>query len=118
MESEAGDVIEDACWLRRDKTVHINMAELDAMVRGVNLALAWGMRKVHLKTDSATVHRWVEDALTGRTRLRTKAQGEMLIRRRVDLIRQLRDEMGICLSVQFVTSAQNCADKLTRVPNE
>ena len=118
MESEAGDVIEDACWLRRDKTVHINMAELDAMVRGVNLALAWGMRKVHLKTDSATVHRWVEDALTGRTRLRTKAQGEMLIRRRVDLIRQLRDEMGICLSVQLVTSAQNCADKLTRVPNE
>ena len=89
------------------------MAELDAAVRGVNLAIAWGMKRVTLETDSATVHRWVEDTLTGRTRLRTKAQGEMLIRRRVDLIRQLGDQMGIQISVELVPSSQNRADKLT-----
>ena len=122
IESTDGNVLEDGCWprcwLRREDTTHINMAELDAMVRGVNLAIAWNMTKIHLKTDSATVHRWVEDALTGRTRLRTKAQGEMLIRRRVDLIRQLKDEMGLDLTAQLVPSAQNHADKLTRVPSD
>ena len=118
MESEDGNVIEDACWLRREDTAHINMAELDAVVRGLNIAIAWGMTTVHLKTDSATVHRWVEDALTDRTRLRTKAQGEMLIRRRIDLIRQMKDEIGIRLSVQLVSSSQNRADVLTRVPSD
>lgn len=118
LESAAGDVIEDACWLRRDDSTHINMAELDAAVRGVNLAIAWGMRNIELKTDSATVHRWVSDALSGRARLRTKAHGEMLIRRRVDVIKQLVAELGISITVSLVRSAQNRADILTRVPSE
>ena len=87
-------------------------------MRGINLAIAWGMKTVHLKTDSATVHKWVEDALSGRTRLNTKARGEMLIRRRIDLIRQLEDEIGLCLSVQLVPSAQNRVDILTRIPSD
>ena len=41
-----------------------------------------------------------------------------MIRRRVDLIRQLKDEMGLDLTVQLVPSAQNHADKLTRVPSD
>ena len=118
LESEGGDVIEDACWLRRDEATHINMAELDAAVRGINLALAWDMKTIELKTDSATVHRWVSDALSGRARLRTKAHGEMLIRRRVDVIRQLVAELGVTLSVSLVRSSQNRSDTLTRVPSE
>ena len=39
----------------------------------------------------------------------------MLIRHRIDLLRQLKDEQGICLSIQPVSSAQNHAAKLTRV---
>ncbi|KAF0293700.1 Intracisternal A-particle Pol-related polyprotein [Amphibalanus amphitrite] len=117
LESEGGDVIEDACWLRRDEATHINMAELDAAVRGINLALAWDMKTIELKTDSATVHRWVSDALSGRARLRTKAHGEMLIRRRVDVIRQLVAELGISLTVSLVRSSQNRSDTLTRVPS-
>ena len=113
-----GDVIEDACWLRTDESAHINMAELDAAIRGVNSAVAWGMRDIELRTDSATVHRWVDDALTGRARLRTKAHGEMLIRRRVDIIRQLASELSLDLSVVLVRSTENRADVLTRVPRE
>lgn len=111
-----GGAIEDACWLRKDESAHINMAELDAIIRGVNLAVAWNMRVIELRTDSATVHRWVDDALTGRARLRTKAHGEMLIRRRVDTIRQLVAELNLSLSVMLVRSADNRADPLTRVP--
>ena len=111
-----GSAIEDACWLRKDESAHISMAELDAAIRGVNLAVAWNMRMIELRMDLATVHRWVDDALTGRARLRTKAHGEMLIRRRVDTIRQLAAELGLSLSVVLVRSADNRADALTRVP--
>ncbi|XP_045108000.1 uncharacterized protein LOC123502800 [Portunus trituberculatus] len=113
-----GAAIEDACWIRRDESSHINMAELDAAVRGVNLAIAWGMRTIDLRTDSATVYRWIDDALSGRARLRTKAHGEMLIRRRVDVIRQLVTELELVMSVTLVRSSENRADALTRVPGE
>ncbi|KAF0295372.1 hypothetical protein FJT64_000618 [Amphibalanus amphitrite] len=86
LESADGDVIEDACWLRHNEATHINMAELDAANRGVNLAVAWGARTIDLRTDSATVHRWLDDAISGRARLRTKAHGELMIRRRVGII--------------------------------
>ena len=118
LETPEGHVIEDGSWLRKDEATHINMAELDAALRGVNLAIAWGMRVVELKTDSATVHRWVNDALSGRTRLRTKAHGEMLIRRRVDIIKQLAAEFELHLTVSLVRSADNKADCLSRVPAE
>ena len=42
---EIGEVVaEDAAWLRKkDNHGHINIAELEAVVRGVNLALKWGL---------------------------------------------------------------------------
>ncbi|KAF0298189.1 hypothetical protein FJT64_004439 [Amphibalanus amphitrite] len=33
------------------------------------------MKSIALQTDSATVHKWMSDALSGRARLRTKAHG-------------------------------------------
>ncbi|KRZ83029.1 hypothetical protein T08_13209 [Trichinella sp. T8] len=77
-----GSIVEDAAWLRPDDAQHINMAELDAVIKGLNLAISWQMRRIRLMTDSATVHRWVMDGLSGKARLKTKASGEMLIRRR------------------------------------
>ena len=114
------EVIEDAAWLRTDtdSDMHINLSELDAAVNGVNMALAWGFKKLDLRTDSATVHRWLTDALSGRARLRTKAQSEMLIRRRVAVFRQLVAEYGLTVTVKLVPSAVNRADELTRVPGE
>ena len=53
-----GAIIEDASWLRpvhADK--HINLAELDAVLRGINLALHWKASVIYLRTDSACVHR-------------------------------------------------------------
>ena len=36
-----GNVIEDGSWLRDADTVHINMEELNAIIKGLNMALAW-----------------------------------------------------------------------------
>ena len=116
--SPEGCPIEDACWLRRDESSHINIAELDAAIRGINLAVAWGMKSLDLRTDSVNVHRWISDALTGRARLRTKAQSELLIRRRVGVVKQIVDELSLAVSVTLVRSCENRADSLTRVPKD
>lgn len=70
------DVDEDACWLRPEKNVqHINVAELDAVVRGVNIPLRCKAKKLHLFTDTDT--------------LSTKASSEILIRRRLSNLEKL-----------------------------
>ena len=75
-----GAVVEDACWLQPAKdSQHINLAELDAIIKGVNLAILWKMTVLHLFTDSACVHKWISDTLTGKARVRTKVASEMLI---------------------------------------
>ena len=46
-------VWEDACWLwPEDNAQHINLAELDAVLKGINLALNWQGKVLHVKTDS------------------------------------------------------------------
>ena len=92
------------------------MAELDAMIKGVNMALEWQMKILHLRTDSLTVFHWISDALSGKARLRNKASSEMLIRRRVGTFKALLDEYGLTVDVKFVRSENNRADVLTRVP--
>lgn len=111
-----GEVIEDACWLRRDECTHINLAELDAVVKGLNLALSWKMKNIALVTDSQTVFHWLNDMLSGKARLKTKAASEMLIRRRLEIVRTIIQEYGLCIKVKFVSSLENRADCLTRVP--
>ena len=112
-----GAVVEDACWLRPAKdSQHINLAELDAIIKGVNLAILWKTTTLHLFTDSACVHKWISDTLTGKARVRTKAASEMLIRRRLDTIIKLVKEYALSMNVSSVKSRQNKADRLTRVP--
>ena len=55
-----GDIVEDASWLRKQNdSQHINMSELDAAIKGINMTMKWGRRKMTLFTDSATVNGWL-----------------------------------------------------------
>ena len=112
-----GAAIEDACWLRpTNDAAHVNLAELDAVMKGVNLALQWKVRKLHIHTDSLCVYHWISDTLTGKARVCTKAASEMLIRRRLETIRKLVMEYNLSVDVVLVTSNCNLTDRLTRVP--
>ena len=71
-----GAIIEDTSWLRKGEANSINMAELDVVAEGLNLAIAWGMKRIEIVTDSAIVHQWISYGLTGRRRLKTKAAGK------------------------------------------
>ena len=95
---------------------HINLAELDAVMKGINLALQWKVRKLHIHTDSLCVYHWISDTLTGKAMVRTKAASEMLIRRRLETIRKLVTEYNVSVDAVLVTSNCNLADRLTRVP--
>ena len=106
-----GAIIEDVCWLCPEKdSQHINLVELDAIIKGINLAILWKTTTVHLFTDSACVYKWISDTLTAKARVKTKAASEMLIRQRLDMIIKLVKEYALSMNVFFVKSSQNKAD--------
>ena len=73
-----GHVVDDVSWLRsEDSSCHINMAELDAVMKGVNAAIAWKLKKLHVRTDYLTVYIWILNDLGGKVRLKTKASSEI-----------------------------------------
>uniref|UniRef100_A0A5S6QF21 RNase H type-1 domain-containing protein n=1 Tax=Trichuris muris TaxID=70415 RepID=A0A5S6QF21_TRIMR len=105
-----GVIVEDGTWLRPDEVRHINMAELDAVIKGLAfdhrgyLALTRKMKAVELMTDSATVHRWTEDGLSGKARPKMRAANEMLIGQRVETVLAGTDS-GIRASIVRYTGA-------------
>ena len=61
-----GVTAEDAAWLRkRDDSAQINVAELDATMKGINLTLKWGLQEVEIGTDLATVASWIKLEVSG-----------------------------------------------------
>ena len=85
-----GVIVEDGAWLRREDSGHINMAELDSVVRGLNLSAKWALEEVEIVTDSATVFSWLQSVLFDSHVVRTRGMSEMLVRRRLALVRDRR----------------------------
>jgi len=111
-----GDIVEDASWLRKKEDhLHINVAELEAVGRGVNLAIAWGFKTFVIATDSKTVLSWMDNTIEGHSRVRTKGAAEMLVKRRLRVIRDTITEYGLTVTVRFVSTIENKADQMTRV---
>ena len=100
-------VVEDACWLPPAKdSQHINLAELDAVIKRINLAILSKMTTLHLFTDSACVHKWISDTLTGKAWVWTKAASEMLIQWQLDMIIKLVKEYAQSMNVSLVKPSQ------------
>ncbi|KAG1714250.1 Protein DDI1 2 [Nymphon striatum] len=114
-----GSVAEDASWLRKESDHrHINVAELEAVARGINLAISWGFKTFTVATDSRTVISWMDNTVEGHRRVRTKGASEMLIKRRLGVIRDTITEFGLTVTVRFVSTTENKADRMTRVPKK
>ena len=60
-----GAIVEDA-WLRKeDDFAHIQCRRIiDAVLKGINLAIKWNLQIVEIMTDSATVCGWTKSAIT------------------------------------------------------
>ena len=109
-----GVVAEDAAWLKKkDDYGHINIAELEAVVRGINLALKWGLREIKAVTDSATVCGWVRLMLSEEKRIKTKGVAEILVKRRIGVLKDLIEDLQLGLTITLVPSERNKANMLT-----
>ncbi|XP_065675469.1 uncharacterized protein LOC136091689 [Hydra vulgaris] len=112
-----GVIIEDAAWLRSiNDVMYINVAELDAVVRGINLAAKWDIKNLSVFTDSVTVHGWLKSLLTESHKIRSNALSEMFIKKRLSLLQDLMKEYNINITLKWLPSSKNKADVLTRVP--
>ena len=111
--------VEDQCWLRPvDDGCHINVAELEAVVKGLSLAMSWKMRKIHVMTDSSSVYSWIESSIGKDQKIKVRGLSEVLVRRRLQLVVNIVQECNISLTISLVPSCENKADELTRVPSK
>jgi len=102
-----GYVIEDAAWLRKEDDVsHINVSELDAAIKGINMTVNCGFRKFTLMTDSVTVYRWLNSVIKKTQNVRTHALSELLIRRRLKLFDELCTEES--LDIRVISHVSTC----------
>ncbi|XP_067933222.1 uncharacterized protein [Watersipora subatra] len=113
-----GSIVEDATWLRKVDGSHINVTELGAVIKGLNIALHWGIAKLKIVIDSASVHDWVRSILVNSKRPKVSGLSEMVIKRRLRSISQLVMKYHIKMTIQLVPSTSNKADELTRVPQK
>ena len=113
-----GDVIEDHCWLwpMSDKH-HINVAALDAAIKALSVAINWKLESVRLVTDSKTVHGWLSMLLGNVQRVKVSGLYKSLVERCLQIIEDLVATIGIKVDVEWVPSAKNKADRLTRLPS-
>ena len=113
-----GQVIEDASWLRpQSDHKHINVAELDAVVKGLNLARDWGATRIQVATDSKTVAAWLEQLVHDLQRVKSGGLNATLIRRRLEIIEDLLATTNLHVQVLWVPSEKNLADRLSRIPS-
>ena len=76
-----GSVVEDVCWLQKQKDVmHVNLVELDAVLKGINLAVEWGIKDLEIITDSAIIFRWINAVVMQSSKIHTKGLSEVLVR--------------------------------------
>ena len=116
-----GSIVEDASWLRKESDyqhININVAELEAVGGGVNMAIAWGFKTFTLAVDSLTVVSWMTSVIDieKSNRVRMKGAAEMLVKRCLGVIGDIITDYGLNVTVRFVPSVENKADHMTRVP--
>ena len=117
---QAGQVVmEDQGWLRpSDDQAHINVAELGAVIKGLNLATYWDVKELTVVTDSKTVFGWLRALLDDTKRVKVSGLHEVVVARRLQGIDDLIATTQMKVSVEWVPSRDNLADKMTRVPGK
>ena len=110
-------IIEDGAWLRKaNDGTHINLAELKAVIKGVNLAMKWGAGDITIFIDSAAVYSWLSSLLKKDKRIRVSGLSKMLVKRRLSIFLETLEAYKVEWIVSLVSTTKNKADGLTRVP--
>ncbi|XP_067940533.1 uncharacterized protein [Watersipora subatra] len=65
------------------------MAELEGVIKAINMAMKWNLKNVTILTDSATIFGWVKSVLQDCKRPKVSGLSEMLVKRRLNLLYDL-----------------------------
>lgn len=91
---------------------HINIVELDAMLKGIKLSLEWEADVFYLKINSLLVYPWISDTPISKGRLKIKATSEMLIRRMLNTVSaQMKKYNFFFVDILLVNTKQNLTSK-------
>lgn len=66
---------------RKIETNNIDIAEVEKIINDINLEQQWELKKIEVKTDSATVLTCVESLITEESKIQTKGATKMLTKR-------------------------------------
>ena len=111
--------VEDNAWLRKeDDGVHINVAELEAVLKGLNLALRWKLTHITVMTDSASAYSWIKSLLEDTKRPKVSGLSEIIEKRRLSTVGQLIDEYGLRVCIQQVSSVKDTCWMQTLKPKK
>ena len=95
-----GNGIEDGCWLRAaGDRHHINIAELDAVIRGLTIASKWNLKQVRIVTDSKTVAGWLRLIINNISHVKTSGLHKLLVERRLQIIEDMITTCEFLLTV-------------------
>ena len=110
---ESGDIF-DFSVLNKNQ-VHINVAELEAALTGINILTEYAPREadVEIFVDSKTCRAWLKIALEHGI-VRTNSMYRALIKTRLEVFRQTVEMMRWKVSVTWLDTLSNPADVLTR----
>ncbi|KAF4646777.1 hypothetical protein FOL47_005665, partial [Perkinsus chesapeaki] len=121
--SEQDDILADGTWLAspsdststQKPSTHINVRELDVIIKGIEYLILYGYQKATIMSDSKSAVTWLSKTLNHQ-KVIAKGLHRFLIDRRLSLVRSLIHEYSLVLSVQWVSTDRNIADRLTRLP--
>ena len=80
------------------------------------MAIGWEFKTFTLTIDSLTVVNLIGNNIDARNHVKTKGSAEMLVQRNLKVSCGTITEFGLKVSVRFVSTTENKADCLTRVP--
>ena len=81
----------------------------------MKLAIACGFKTITFAVDSLTVVNWVTNVIDKRSRVKTKSAAQMLVKHRLGVIGDTIAEYGLAVSVRFVSTIENKADRTQEV---
>ena len=92
-----GVVIEDAAWLRpTSDTHHINISELDSILRGLNLASKWDIKELTVYSDSKSTVGWLNAVLEEEEYcVKSRGISQLLVQRRLNTIKEMAKDIKI-----------------------
>ena len=71
----------------------------------------WKQRRKILNVDSSTVSGWLKSVLSGESRIKSKSQSELIIRRKLNILLEIVKDYNFQVKFNLIKSKDNKVDQ-------